>query len=82
MVNVQKVEGILYEKIKTGSRMLMKYIYILIVFLELNNFQTRGAKFEIIITLYKKRSRNDKGNYRSISLLSYMGKIFTNVFNN
>jgi hypothetical protein len=76
------VDGILYEMIKTGSDTLMRYMHMLF------NSILRTGQFpdmwcEAIITpLHKKGSRNEESNYRGISLLSCMGKIFTKVLNN
>jgi hypothetical protein len=36
----------------------------------------------IIIPVFKKGNQNDPGNYRGISLVSHMGKLFTSLLNN
>ena len=36
----------------------------------------------IIIPIFKKGNPNDPGNYRGISLVSHMGKLFTSLLNN
>ena len=36
----------------------------------------------LIVTLFKKRDREDPGNYRGITLLSAVGKVFCKVLNN
>jgi hypothetical protein len=35
----------------------------------------------IIIPIFKKRNPNVPGNYRGISLVSHMGKLFTSLLN-
>ena len=36
----------------------------------------------LVLFLFKKRDREDPGNYRGITLLSVVGKVFCKVLNN
>ena len=36
----------------------------------------------LIVNLFKKGDKEDPGNYRGITLLSFVGKVFCKIFNN
>ena len=76
------VDSILNEFIKYGGNSLKNTILKLF-----NSILNTGCFPEIwatgeIIPLHKKGDKNDPLNYRGITLLSCLGKLFTNVINN
>ena len=76
------IDSILNEFIKYGGNSLKKTILKLF-----NSILNTGCFPEIwatgeIIPLHKKGDKNDPLNYRGITLLSCLGKLFTNVINN
>jgi hypothetical protein len=56
---------------------LYKHFYV-----DLFDSKNRVCLWSIIIPIFKKGNPNDPGNYRCISLVSHMGKLFTCLLNN
>ena len=42
----------------------------------------RQWRYGLIVNIFKKGDREDPGNYRSITLLSVVGKVFCKILNN
>ena len=75
-------DGVLYEMIRNGAVHIIDYIHTLFnKILETSIFPDQWGE-AIISPLYKKGSRNEERNYRAISLLCTLGKVFTKVLNN
>ena len=72
----------LNEFFKNGNDTLMKYIYTLFnKIFELGYFPKSWSD-GFIVPIYKKGDKNEPSNYRGITLLSTLGKLFTRILNN
>ena len=68
------------EVIKAGKDVLLKHLHELLCLSWASCFIPQDLKYANIITLYKnKDDRGDCNNYRGISLLSVVGKVFAKV---
>ena len=75
-------DAILNEFIKFGSERVLTYIHKLFnTIFECGYFPTRWSE-GFIVPIHKKDDKNEVTNYRGITLLSAMGKVFTRVLNN
>ena len=75
-------DAILNEFIKFGSERVLTYIHkLFITIFECDNFPTRWSE-GFIVPIHKKDDKNEVTNYRGITLLSVMRKVFTPVLNN
>ena len=75
-------DAILKEFIKFGSEKVLTYIHKLFnTIFECGYFPTRWSEGKIV-PIDKKDDKNEVTNYRGITLLSAMGKVFTRVLNN
>ena len=72
----------LNEFFKNGNDTSMKYIYTLFnKIFELGYFPKSWSD-GFIVPIYKKGDKNEPSNYRGITLLSTLGKLFTRILNN
>ena len=72
----------LNEFFKNGSDTLLKYIHTLFNKLfEIGYFPDKWSD-GFIVPIYKKGDKNEPVNYRGITLLSTIGKLFTRILNN
>ena len=73
---------LLNEFFKNGSETLIHYLHILFNKLfQMGSFPEKWSK-GIIIPIFKKGDVNVVSNYRGITLLSTLGKLFTRILNN
>ena len=74
----------LNEFFKNGTNGLISYIHVHSLFnkmYDIGYFPERWAEGHII-PIFKKGDRNEASNYRGITLLSIIGKLFTRILNN
>ena len=72
----------LNEFLKNGTNSLIEYLHNLFnKIFELGYFPERWAEGHII-PIFKKGDKNEASNYRGITLLSTIGKLFTRILNN
>ena len=70
------------EFLKKGTNRLIKYMHDLFnKIFEMGYFPERWTEGHII-PIYKKGDKNEASNYRGITLLSTVGKLFTRILNN
>ena len=87
IIEIQKlkapgIDGVTNDILKKGKIMIVPMLQVLFnKILEMGEFRTDWCD-AIIIPVYKKGNVNDPNNYRGISLLSSISKIFTKVINN
>ena len=72
----------LNEFFKNGNDTLMKYIYTLLNKLFELGYFPKSWSNGFIVPIYKKGDKNEPSNYRGITLLSTLGKLFTRILNN
>jgi hypothetical protein len=78
----QGVDGLVIEMYKSSIHLMLPYLNILCnACLKQGTFPAELCK-AIMCPVYRKGSTSDPNNYRGISLLNVMGKIFTKVLNN
>ena len=76
------IDGIVYEMIRSGHECLINYLHPLF-----NKILSTGCYPDVwcqavISPLHKKGSRHDERNYRAISLLCTISKVFTKILSN
>ena len=73
---------LLNEFLKKGTNILTNYIHRLFnKIFELGYFPDKWSE-GFIVPIFKKGDKNEPSNYRGITLLSTLGKLFTRVLNN
>lgn len=72
----------LNEFFKNGSDTLLKYIHTLFNKLFETGYFPDKWSDGFIVPIYKKGDKNEPANYRGITLLSTIGKLFTRILNN
>ena len=72
-------DGVLPEVIVYGGRCLRAFLLILFNIIWVSEMIPQVWKDAIITILFKKGDRSECGNYRGISLLSVVGKIFADI---
>ena len=72
-------DGVLPEVIVYGGRCLRAFLLILFNIIWASEMIPQVWKDAIITILFKKGNRSECGNYRGISLLSVVGKIFADI---
>lgn len=75
------IDGVIIEAVLKGKEIIVPKLEILFnKIMDSGVYPERWCK-AILCSLYKGGNRNEPGNYRGISLLSVIGKIFTKIIN-
>ena len=73
---------LLNEFFKNGTNILTNYIHCLFNKIFENGYFPDKWSEGFIVHIFKKGDKNEPSNYRGITLLSTLGKLFTRVLNN
>ena len=73
--------GIMPEMLKAGGEVVIEWLVKLFNEVWRRGVAPRNWKSAIIVLIHKKGSRLECTNYRGISLLSVVGKVFARVLN-
>ena len=87
ITKLKRDKAIGFDNIMNEYILMSKYLIKPVLCKLFNNILNTGNFPEIwlrsiIIPVFKKGNQNDPGNYRGISLVSHMGKLFTSLLNN
>ena len=75
-------DGIVGELIKYGGKPMCEMLLTLFNLVWNNEFVPSYWREGLIVSLFKKGDREDPGNYRGITLLDVIGKLYCRVINN
>ena len=75
-------DGIVGELIKYGGKPMCEMLLTLFNLVWNNEFVPSYWREGLIVSLFKKGDREDPGNYRGITLLDVVGKLYCRVINN
>ena len=75
-------DGIVGELIKYGGNTMCEMLLTLFNLVWNNEYVPTYWREGLIVSLFKKGDREDPGNYRGITLLSVIGKLYSRVINN
>ena len=73
-------EGLVNELLKFGGRPLVDMFHRLVTVLWATESVPQHWRSGDIVNLFKKGDRADPGNYRGITLLNVVGKLYTKLF--
>ena len=74
-------DKILAEMLKSSSSLLIPYLKVLFNAIFDNGIFPSIWRESVIVPLHKKGNRNDPNNYRGISLISTLSKVFLHILN-
>ena len=75
-------DGIVIELIKYGGKPMCEMLLALFNLVGDNEYAPSYWREGLIVSLFKKRDRENPGNYRGITLLNVVGKLYSRVINN
>ena len=75
-------DSIVVELMKYGSKPMLEMMLALFKLVWDSEYAPSNWRESLIVSLFKKRDREDPGNYRGITLLNVVGKLYSRVINN
>ena len=76
------IDGLVGKLLKYGGSGMIDFLQQLFGVVWREEFVPPQWREGLIVNLFKKRDKEDPGNYRGITLLSVVGKVFCKVLNN
>lgn len=76
-----RADGIVNELVKFGGEGMIQMMVLLFNWVWENEYAPSRWRKGVVVNLFKKGDKTDPGNYRGITLLSTVGKVFFKMLN-